>query len=264
MPRPVRCLASDLMRPDVLWQVPDVHPALVAGEVHVWRFRLDAAGQASTWSPDSLSPDEAARARTFALREQGLRFAYGRVAQRRILARYLGCLPKEVAYRSSAYGKPELVGSASKLRFNASNSGVLGLVAVTSGVDVGVDVECVRPLPDWRLIASQVLGDAELRRLYDVMEPQRLAAFFHVWTRKEAVAKCTGLGLSLCWRTVDVTFANARLSPIDGDGGLPVGADSWWLHDLDPGENYVGAVAVHCSNAMRVRCLDAPLPSDDG
>jgi phosphopantetheinyl transferase len=99
------------MRPDVLWQVPDVHPTLVADEVHVWRFRLDAAGQASTWSPDSLSPDEAARAHTFVFREQGLRFAYGRVAQRRILARYLGCLPKDVAYSSSAYGKPELVGS---------------------------------------------------------------------------------------------------------------------------------------------------------
>ena len=73
-----------------------------------------------------------------------------------------------------------------------------------------------------------------------------------------------GLGLSLCWRTIDVTFANARLNPLDGDGGLPVGADCWWLHDLDPGENYVGAVAVRCSNSMRVRCLDAPLQSGDG
>ncbi len=89
-----------------------------------------------------------------------------------LLGRYLDRDPRRLALELGAHGKPALrgtAGQAHELRFNLSHSGELMLVGVTTGREVGVDIE--------------------------LMRAGRTAELLRAWTVREAVVKCLGVGL---------------------------------------------------------------------
>ena len=61
---------------------------------------------------------------------------------------------------------------------------------------IGVDVEASRPLPDALRIARSHFAPDEAASLEALPLDMREAAFFGLWTRKEAVVKALGVGLS--------------------------------------------------------------------
>ena len=73
------------------------------------------------------------------------------------------------------------------------------------------------------------------------------AAFYRCWTRKEAVMKATGEGLSLPLGDFAVSLDDrARVLRIpDAWGGR------WTLLDLAPGDGYAGAIAVRGEAVLR-------------
>ena len=84
------------------------------------------------------------------------------------------------------HGKPTLPGGP---QFSLSHSGQLAVLAV-SDAPVGIDVEKPRPVRD--TVARRYFREDELAWMAG--DEKR---FFHLWTRKEAVLKCCGRGLSL-------------------------------------------------------------------
>lgn len=101
-----------------------------------------------------------------------------------LLRRFVGDGP----FVYGEFGKPFLPGAPP---FSLSHGGELVVLALgETGTEVGVDVEdCARP---WR--------EAVARRLFTEEEQRWLCGsserFFQLWTRKEAVLKCRGSGLS--------------------------------------------------------------------
>ena len=101
-----------------------------------------------------------------------------------LLRRFMGEGPFELG----EFGKPFLPGAPP---FSLSHGGDFAVLAVGErGTEVGVDVErCDRP---WR--------EAVARRFFTGEEQRWLEGsgerFFRLWTRKEAVLKCRGSGLS--------------------------------------------------------------------
>lgn len=85
------------------------------------------------------------------------------------------------------HGKPTLPDGPF---FSLSHAGNLAVLAV-SDAPVGVDVEKPRPVRD--AVARRYFQAEELVW----MEHDPLSRFFFLWTRKEAVLKCCGRGLSL-------------------------------------------------------------------
>ena len=85
------------------------------------------------------------------------------------------------------HGKPYLPHGP---HFSLSHAGELAVLAV-SDAPVGVDVE--KPRPVTNAVARRVLQEEE--RQWMGHDPQY--RFFWLWTRKEAVIKCCGRGLSL-------------------------------------------------------------------
>jgi 4'-phosphopantetheinyl transferase len=133
--------------------------------LHAWHARLDSDG----W-PDSkaLPTGERDRASGLLSDKARRRWIASRWALRIVLARYLDREPATIELRLGKRGKPLLADSDTPLRFSLSHSGDLALIAVGSAGEVGVDV--------------QAIGD-------------KPAEFYAEWTRREAVAKCHGVGL---------------------------------------------------------------------
>lgn len=167
------------------------------GGVHVWV----ASGMHSDvhdldllqMADRMMSPSERVRASTFVFDRDRRAYIASRVVLRRLLGGVLGMDPASVEFEADANGKPRLKGDA--LRFNLSHSGDLLLLALTKAGDIGVDVECCRPLEALEL-SRRFFCAEEADWIESITGNRRLAAFFRLWTLKEAYLKATGKGLS--------------------------------------------------------------------
>ena len=118
-----------------------------------------------------------------------------RWALRGVLASYLQDDPVGIELSADQRGKPRLAALGASLRFNLSHSGGLALVAVGWDRDVGVDVERIEPRRNLPALARRALSTEAAEQIETLPEDERLTAFHAAWTRREAVAKCLGVGL---------------------------------------------------------------------
>ena len=120
---------------------------------------------------------------------------------------------------------------------SSSSSGNRAMVAVTRGSSVGVDVERLTspfPLPvdDGRIFSNQ-----ELRALQSGAPAQVDELGYRIWVRKEAVAKCLGLGLVAHLPRLDCERQGRRwVTTVPGPPAVA-------YLDLDAEEGYVAALA---------------------
>ncbi|MBQ9544332.1 MAG: 4'-phosphopantetheinyl transferase superfamily protein [Clostridia bacterium] len=89
--------------------------------------------------------------------------------------------------------------------FSVSHTGRFFLVCFSTE-PVGADIEIVRKMPHAR-IAGRFFSSAERRRLAGAGDPG--LEFFRIWTKKEALVKLSGEGLSALGRA-DSAFASVR------------------------------------------------------
>ena len=214
-------------------------PAL-DGEVCLWLVRLDCRAESIERLSRLLSDDERRRVARFHFRRDAARFVVGRAALRTILGEVLRVEPRTIRLTYGPYGKPELGEPFDRagLRFNLSHSDSVGLCAVTRRRRVGVDIERLRPVPEWEAIADRMFSPQECHALRRLPAAQRREAFFSGWTRREAYAKALGEGFS------------ARLEDLERD---PPGPPRWSLEALVPEPGYVAAVAVEGQISRLVR-----------
>lgn len=83
-----------------------------------------------------------------------------------------------------------------ELQFNLSHSGAFGLIALARGVPVGVDIEARRRRIDAGSLAQRFFSAGEAAALGALEEARRQETFLALWTRKEALLKALGSGLS--------------------------------------------------------------------
>ena len=218
-------------------------------DVDVWIVELDSVSHAGG-TADELAPDEAERARRLRFEADRRRFVGSRVALRRILAGCLAVAPREITFRAAPSGKPRLdpASHGSTLRFNVSHSGDLALVAVSRGVEVGVDVELRRPQPDLEALAARYFSPCERAAIAALRPTHRLAAFFDYWTLKEAYLKACGDGLNRRLDAFDVVLdddVGPRLAEVRD---RPGDENRWALSQLRPAAGYAAAIATERSD----------------
>jgi 4'-phosphopantetheinyl transferase len=205
------------------WEDPPPARSLGPGEVHVWRAglesELDRLGPLSA----TLSLEERVRAARVRCPRARRRSVAARAVLRCLLARYLDAEPAELRLAAGPQGKPFLEGGPD-LRFNLSHSGELVLYAFTTGREVGIDVEEIRPGFDHERLAVHVLTAAEQAQLASVPPVRRREEFFACWTVREALGKARGDGLSCPFERVDWA--------------------GWALQELDAGPGYAAALVV--------------------
>lgn len=222
------------------------HAPHLDGGVDVWRVRLDTPEPAARSLERLLSPDEVTRANRFRFAQDRRRFVVARAVLRQVLGAYLGASPSSLRLAYGPQGKPRLADTCCRrghVTFNLSHSGGLALLAVAKGCEIGVDLEAVRPLTEASAMARRIFSAAELAALAAMPEGERDLAFYRFWTRREAWVKALGTGLAELPDGLDVTTA---------DAGGAAGPD-WRFVQIEPGEGYVGALAIPAGISLEVR-----------
>jgi len=218
--------------------------ALPADEVHVYVTNLDELSAESTGLAALLSQEERVRAARFHFTQHRERFIARRAVLRWLLGSYLGSVPREVHLVSGRHGKPALATSTSgpRLGFNLSHSDEIAMHAFAWNRQVGVDVERVREDLDHRDLAASFFSTGEQEALSHISKGDLPKCFFACWTRKEAVVKACGAGLSMSLRTFDVSVlpdAEPCLAWATSDL-----TGNWGLMSMTPRPGFIGALAV--------------------
>ncbi len=219
-----------------LWQAPPSSLSIRDGDLHLWRFHIDISSQAAAVLRHLLSADEIDRADRFIKPLHQLKYIAARSGLRRILAGYLTCLPASIVFDYSLRGKPSLGKEhRSDIHFNLSHSGDRGVLAVTAGPDVGVDIEEVVIKDNLQQLADYAFNETE-KSLFSVFSPARKQhGFYRLWTAKEARLKMLGIGLGEMKKVIMPEFSCFFV----------------------PAKGYVAAVAVTCPVARIIRYHDA-------
>lgn len=225
------------------WQARPVELALPDKDIHVYSIKLDLLSFEVRQLRLLLSHDELERAQRFKNDRVRTYYIVSRAILRMILARYLAIEPAGVCFLYGAHGKPELTNEVREdgIRFNASRSQGLGIVAIQRGGQIGVDVEFIRPIPMALEISKRFFSPNEFHSLRSIPDSHKTEAFFNYWTKKEAVVKSVGQGLSYPLHAFTVT-----LSPRDSIrlalGHNQVSRRS--VYQIRPHAEYVGALAT--------------------
>jgi 4'-phosphopantetheinyl transferase len=144
-----------------------------------------------------LSPDEHERAARFQFPRDRDRYIAGRAAMRAILGQALDRDPARIRFCYGSRGKPALEPHPLDLHFSMSHSQGMAVLALQFHDEVGVDLEMIREVPDALSIAGRFFAPEESRVLEAATAPhERDLVFAQYWTRKEALLKSIGHGLS--------------------------------------------------------------------
>ena len=227
-----------------IWREPAVEP--LDDAVHVWPIALDVPDETVADFYVALDAAERERSQRFFADTHRRRFIVSHGAVRMILGRYLGVAPACLRFETLLHGKPVLARefSDTQLQFNLAHSHELAALAVTRDRPVGIDIEWVRPFPDIIPVAEHVFSPSEAALWRTIpTDSGRTRAFFNCWTRKEALLKAVGDGLTRPLASFAVSFLEgepARL--LDATAARPL--DGWAIRDWEPHPAYVGAVVV--------------------
>ena len=192
-----------------------------------------------------LTPEETAEAERFAFERDRHRFLVRRTLVRAVLSTYTDDDPRTWVFRPGEYGKPEVAEPAGvTLRFNLSHTAGLAVCAVTSGRDVGVDVEELDGRRADLEVARRYFAPAEVAALEKFPQQRQHEAFFQFWTLKEAYLKARGMGLSIPLDDFASTLSEDRPPAISFAAGCDDDPGDWQFAQLRLQGRYQVAVAI--------------------
>jgi 4'-phosphopantetheinyl transferase len=226
-------------------------------EVHVWRVELECARRSAVALVDCLSPAERERAARFRWRDLRDRWSVAHGALRYILAEYARANPASLSFEVGPNGKPELCWPVSGISFSLSHTGGLALLGVASGKRVGIDAEILQSGIEVGKLSRRFFAAAETEQILALPPKLQLAAFFACWTRKEAIAKALGDGLSKPLDRFEVTVRSdepARLVSIEGDS-----RGRWTLFDISERGIAAALATEGCTRVLRRLEFEPPL-----
>ncbi|MEC7584666.1 MAG: 4'-phosphopantetheinyl transferase superfamily protein [Planctomycetota bacterium] len=203
-------------------------------EIHVWAAPLVGSGASFE---ATLSPQERRRAEQYRVIDHRRRYTIAHGVKRAILGGYAGVDPASLEFEGAGHDKPRLLGH--DYSFNLAHSSKLVLIAVGRD-EVGVDVEKTRYVENLLDMARENFSKQEYGAIQRCDEPDRLAAFYRCWTRKEAFVKALGTGSPALLRAFDVSLDEEPRFLAFREGAEE---RDWGVWDVSPGPGYVAAVA---------------------
>ena len=240
---------TERVKSSIEWPLPPPSLTLQHGMVHVWAWDFECSPDDLKQYITLLSCDEHLRMQRFHFERDRIRYAVSHAILRILLGRYLGMEPSSISFEQNEFGKPSLVPTlaVAELNFNLSHTNSIGLLAIATGLAVGVDIEEVRPVACGTV--EQYFSAQEQSCLATLTGANWLEGFYNCWTRKEAILKAEGIGLNVRLGAFDVSLSpnvKASVLGVRPNAGF---TSSWHLVDLRPTLGAVGSLATDAASA---------------
>jgi len=224
---------------------------LQAGIVDVWHVSLSAGTHYLAVLTNMLSSSERHYSDRYVRSADRHRAVVSRGLLRHLIGQYLAVAPNDVLISVGDHGKPFI---SHPMRFNVTHSGDVVAFAFCIGREVGIDVERIDPDINTMMLAQNVFSASELKQFEALTHHEQVSAFFVSWTRKEALLKALGDGLTkpLCGIEMSVGCSSQPL--LQSVAWHPHGPASCCVVDLPLRVGYVAALAV-CSAIKPDVCI---------
>jgi 4'-phosphopantetheinyl transferase len=170
------------------------------------------------------------------------RYVTARGILRRLLSGYLLIEAREIVFGYGDRGKPHLVG-VEGLAFNVSHADDMAIYAIASGREVGIDIESIGRTVAIEGVARTAFSAHECEVLAALPVDARRAAFFRLWTRKEAYIKARGEGFGYPTRSFSVSH-RADDDALIGDDRDAHARLRWRVRGQDAPPGFAAAVAA--------------------
>ena len=252
---------------DGWWKTPESAPSLVEDTLQIWRIDLDDTPEKSggrkvllEQATSVLTTDERERAARMRVGGPQEEFMVGRGCLRHLLGAALRCAPAAVALEKAEHGKPFVRTSPGFFgpSFNVAHSHGIILIGLSMVGEIGVDVEIIDSTIDLEGVARTAFHVEEVARVHRASTlEERVDVFYRCWTRKEALAKADGRGL-----TLEPTTYAAGLDAVGEQGvTLPgiMACDKLFVREIEVGSSHRAAFAVRVPD-VSVCTYQFPIP----
>lgn len=202
-------------------------------EVHIYVASLTPVPDLQPTYFNLLNSDERERAARLISPRHQQRFITAHGILRKLLSRYLNTTPEIIEFSHGQHRKPSL--QPPSLQFNISHSDNLAVYAFTRTGEIGVDIEKIQV--DQKLdVAERFFSPSEILALTSQAATEQAATFYRLWSRKEAIIKANGRGLSQPLASFSVAATDTVETLVLEDG-------KWTLYPLAADPDYAGAIA---------------------
>ncbi len=176
-----------------------------------------------------------------------VRYVLSRGLLKSIISEYLEIAISDVIIHQKDRGKPHLTEQSNKrLYFNLSHSDDQIALVFSRSTQVGIDLEKIRPMPNFVSIVRQFFSKEELQFITTQKgKATQLEAFYHCWTRRESFLKAIGIGIFDLEMWQDTSFLNYSIF-------YPQSKSSWAIHDLSVGDMISCALSYEILNEQIV------------
>lgn len=210
-----------------------------SNEIHVWVVPLLIYEPEIEGLRSLLSPDEIQRAYRLKTNLHQTRFIIAHGILRKIISFYVNLLPDQLIFQYSTYQKPYLPSPYTDLQFNMSHSHDYAAFAITQHAAIGIDIEKILPIQHQE-IANRYFSQKENLAISALAKAEQSYAFYRIWSRKEAIIKAIGKGLSM-------PLDSFTVASDDQVENILVEDKTWSLAPIHINSEYTGAVACEKS-----------------
>ena len=171
------------------WFNQDSDKQLAKSDIHIWLNYLNIHQAKLKHLYPLLSDAEKARSEQFKHFKHRKHFIASHGFLHSVLDYYIETAAADIEFSYGHNGKPYIQEEQNphNIQFNMSHSGNMAILAICNQQSVGIDIEHSERKTDWQGIIRRFFTENEQQFIFSLPEDQQQAAFFQVWTRKEAI-----------------------------------------------------------------------------